>query len=115
MNKEYKVKSTKMISPKYEDTLGILNRTIEEFEFPYGTNKVSSVFQENKSLRKVILPETISELEGMCFYNCENLTVVEYKGTVSQWNNIYKGFSCFYGSGVTEINCIDGTVSVEAA
>lgn len=113
MKKEYKIKSFEMISPKYKTTFGILDGTIEEFEFPYGVNEVRDFLKENTSLRKVILPETITKLESMCFYNCENLTIVEYKGTISQWNNISQGYGCFNYTGVTEINCIDGNISIE--
>lgn len=112
MEKEYKIKSVEIISPKYEIALAILNGTIEELEFPYGATIVKTFLKNNTSLKKIILPETITKLEGMCFYNCKNLTIIEYKGTISQWNKISQGYGCFLNSGVIEINCTDGNISM---
>lgn len=111
MEKEYKLKSVEMVSPKYKDALAILTRNVETLEIPDGTRTVpDEIFRELESLKKVIIPVSVSKLEGLCFYKCKNLTLVEYKGTVEGWNNIYQGYGCFHESGVTEIVCSNGTV-----
>lgn len=115
MEKEYKIKSTKMISPKYKMALDILNGVATEVEVPDGcTRWESDIFYKNTYLQKIILPNSIKELDGLCFNGCTNLEKVEYKGTIEEWNKIQMGYGVFIDTPLlTEIICTDGTVVLE--
>lgn len=136
MEKEYKIKSVEMISPKYELALKVLNKTVEEIEVPYGTKSIYHQFENNTNLKRVILPETLSytgsgAFEGCTslnyikipkftnlpfglFNGCTSLLEINYDGTMSEWNSASSGLSSSwnYGSVIERVICLDGTITL---
>ncbi|MBR2876703.1 MAG: leucine-rich repeat protein [Clostridia bacterium] len=48
----------------------------------------SSAFAENKSLKSVVIPGSISDIYSDAFKNCTSIVKVIFKGSRSQWSNI---------------------------
>lgn len=76
----------------------------------------------NPNLKKLILPNTITKLPiGTVYYNSE-LQIIEFQGTVAQWNNIEKERQVSDDGEVStwilecplafEVQCIDGNVPI---
>ncbi len=88
--------------------------TAEEVLIPseidgYIVQKISSdAFRDNKTLKKVVLPETVESVESRIFYGCTSLTYVGLNSTLTNIGN-----SMFYGCTVlSEITLPVGITSI---
>ena len=62
-------------------------------------------FEGNDSLEKIIIPKSIKFIGEYAFRNCSNLTVIQYKGTIAEWNNLNKTLGL---TSQTVVYCTDG-------
>lgn len=61
---------------------------------------------QNTSIKKLILNNTITNIENHVCYHVEN---VVYKGTIAEWNNIFISSTAFRTG--TIIHCVDGDIT----
>ena len=114
MEKEYTIKSVKMISPKSQMAQKILDGTIEEIEIPENITKIpSGIFNSCINLKRVILPKSITKIEDWSFENCSSLKEIEYQGSVSDWNSISLSVWWNDRSSITTIICNDGNITIQ--
>lgn len=79
-----------------------------------GTKIPSNTFNKaTTSLTKLVLPDTITEIETNAFNMCTFLETITYNGTMEQWNSIslednWKGDAI----NITKIACLDGDIAV---
>ncbi len=73
--------------------------TIGEFAFAYCTN-----------LTTVTITKTLSRIEIGAFLGCGRLKNIYYNGTIAEWNNITKGSSWNFSTGIYTITCSDGII-----
>ena len=69
---------------------------ISKVEFEEGTTKIIDNILCNAKLKsgaKIIIPSSVTEIGSSAFYNCNNLTTVNFRGTEAQWNAISIGSS----------------------
>jgi hypothetical protein len=72
-------------------------------------------FPECKSLTSITIPNSVVEIGGWAFAMCDNLLVINYEGTVEQWNAIIKEDTWTEESSITTVHCTDGDVIIPAA
>ena len=69
-------------------------------------------FSSNNSvLTSVTISDSVTSIGDYAFYNCNNLTSVNYLGTMDQWKKIVKA-SQSLGSSIKKIICSDGTIEL---
>lgn len=105
------------------DYLAYFNIAGEEIRIPKGvaTMKYMPIFN-NRNLKKLILPNTLTKISLGAIYSNPELQVIEFQGTVAQWNNIEKerhvsneGEITTWIAGsplVVEVQCTDGNVPI---
>ena len=69
-------------------------------------------YSEYSWITSVVISDTVTEIQTCAFWLCENLSNVEFKGTMDQWLGITFGNQIFDGTQVTVVKCSDGDVSV---
>ena len=67
-------------------------------------------FAQCKQLKKIEIGENVKSIGNYCFIDCKSVEEVIYKGTIEQWNNLYKSSTWNYNSNITAVICTDGTV-----
>ena len=71
--------------------------------------------QNNENITSVSLPKNVT-MGRASFINCANLSIVQYAGTVEEWNTLYSsgkiGANTFANTQVTEIICNGGATPV---
>jgi hypothetical protein len=89
--------------------------SLEEINLPTNLNCINSnTFAFCHKLKRVVLPSTMQWLDDRLFWECDNLTNVNYKGTMSTWNNyVGKSSNWLEGSNVKEIICMDGIIECQ--
>ena len=51
------------------------------------------------SLTSIVIPDSVTSIGEWAFRDCTSLTSINYRGTQSQWNGIYKGSEWNYNTG----------------
>lgn len=91
-------------------------KTLTEIILPSTVNKIEvEAFSACEKLERVSIPATIT-LEARIFYDCEELTTINYAGTQAQWNDenfVSKcdGWDNEMPSGV-KVVCTDGVINL---
>lgn len=62
-----------------------------------------SVFEGCTSLKSIKLTTKLTGIGKNAFKNCKNLKTLIFDGTKEEWDNIYKGSGCFYGTQLMEV------------
>ncbi len=63
-------------------------------------------------LTSIAIPSSIKQINWHAFYNCKNLSVIVYYGTVSSWNSISKFAGWNEGVLTKKVGCSNGEVSL---
>ncbi|MBD5446275.1 MAG: leucine-rich repeat domain-containing protein [Treponema sp.] len=73
------------------------NQNIEEVTIKDGVEKIGLfAFYDCTNLKTITIPKSVTDIEQYAFYN-SGLKTVYYKGSESDWNNVYK-FAAFWGT-----------------
>ncbi len=74
-----------------------------------------AAFAGRNSLVAIEIPNSVVEIEGYVFRDCNDLTSITYLGTLAEWGTIEKGEDIFYSELKEEkkIICLDGIVGEE--
>ena len=90
-----------------EDAEKILAENPRCVVIPEGvTSFMSYPFADNASIEEIHLPKSITSIE-MAFKNNENLTVIEYSGTLAEWEKITNIYAMLETS-AKSVKCADG-------
>ncbi|MCR5723772.1 MAG: leucine-rich repeat domain-containing protein, partial [Treponema sp.] len=86
------------------------NVTSIESEFCYWAN-------QNGDLAELTIPVSVTNIKKYAFVCCNNLTTLNYSGTMAQWNaitkeNDWKYSLASYALGATVVKCSDGDVDL---
>mgnify|MGYP000777791135 FL=1 len=74
----------------YPKGLGIIDGALylKEIQFVDGVHTIPDYFcsyeNENDSLKKVIIPESVTSIGDNTFYNCKNITIYGYSGSYAE-------------------------------
>lgn len=85
--------------------------SLESIEIPYGENILDNTFRWCSSLTSITIPQSVTDIWKYTFSYCNSLTTINYKGTVEQWNAIYKSTDYDSDSGDYIVYCMDGYVA----
>ncbi len=71
----------------------------------------------NNDLVELTIPVSVTTIKTEAFYSCNNLTTLNYSGTMAQWDAITKASgwkydNVSYGLGATVVHCSDGDVDL---
>ena len=79
------------------------------------TNNVTSIGTDafkGCNLASITIPNSVTYLgPGFVAFN-DNLNIVNYNGTMNEWNNIVKGKNYLGYTFITTIHCIDGDIAI---
>ncbi len=76
------------------------NQNIEEVTIKNGVKNIGwFAFQNCTNLKTVTIPKSVTDIGQFAFYNT-GIKTVYYKGSESDWNNVYK-FAAFWGTNET--------------
>ena len=74
-----------------------------------------SSFSTNPYIEVINIPRTLNRLEGAVFSWCDNLKVVNYEGTIEEWEYIVKASDWDADSSNFIIYCTDGQITKDGA
>ena len=78
------------------------------------TNGITSIetqaFALCSSLKSIYIPQSVVSFGASVFYGCGELTLIEFEGTIDQWNQIEKTESWDNGMKTCTISCSNGTI-----
>ena len=86
--------------------------SVTSFTIPDSVPQIDGgAFANCEKLTSITLPNSITLIGNSAFWGCTSLTSINFAGTVEQWNAISKGENWNKNVPATEINCSDGTVT----
>jgi len=65
------------------------------------------------SLTSITIPASVTLISYSAFEGCSNLENITFLGTTTQWDNVTKRTNWKLGIPATQVQCSDGTVSIE--
>ena len=71
-----------------------------------------NTFYNSQSLKRCDIGENTTNIGPGCFIYCHSLESINYNGTKSNWNNIYKGNDWSLGIKASEVKCSDGNINI---
>jgi hypothetical protein len=83
---------------------------LNSFEVPQNVTRIGGCAFEGCLLTSFILNNKIEEIGADTFASCEQLSVIDFKGTVEEWNS--KNIRMYYPENC-DIRCINGTVKLQ--
>ena len=67
-------------------------KNITKVTFEDGMTKIPNYIMEDcTGLKEIIIPDSVTMIGECAFYNCTNLTTINFRGTQAQWNAISIG------------------------
>ncbi len=72
----------------------------------------SFAFAECINLNSVTIPSTITSIGQLSLSRCDSLIVINYQGTMEQWNSIQFGSEWNYGCPEITVHCTDGDITI---
>ena len=96
------------------------NKMIKTIILPDSVSKFSTgTFMDCSNLISISIPAGLTNWERMSFggysqtfYGCSSLTDITYRGTIEQWKSIDKGRFWSYGVPATVVHCTDGDTPI---
>lgn len=91
-------------------------RSLNNIALPEGYTELTTyTISLNFNLKEITLPSSITKLDDYCICNCNNLTTINYNGTMADWKNLIKG-TYYMGrfklnAPVKKILCRDGFIN----
>ena len=64
------------------------NKTQTDYSIPNGVTDIRGAFSYCKYLTNVTIPKSVTNIDYMSFYECNNLENIYYEGSKSDWNKI---------------------------
>ena len=58
-----------------------------------------------------MIPASVTDIADFAFDKCNELTVIDFKGTKEQWEAIKKGDKWDFNTGNYKIYCKDGSIA----
>ena len=95
-------------SIKFPDSLVSIGRSA--FQGNIGDSIWDGV--ESNNATSLVLPVSVRSIDYQAFSGCGNVSVLTYKGSVSQWNSISLADGWDTGFGAEYVQCTDGTVDL---
>jgi hypothetical protein len=115
--------SGKIVIPKMHD--GVPVTMVNSYGFNYNEYIIEVVMQKGIwvigrsafyncwRMKKVTIPDSVTQIDGHAFALCYHLTTIIYKGTVEQWEQMQRESTWLYGTeNVKKIVCKNGTVTL---
>ena len=91
---------------------GLTSVTIGDTTIPSGASRSvvigEKAFSSCENLTKVTIRNTVKSIGQRALDSCEKLEMVEYTGTLEEWNDVEKGAYWLANTLVTEIKCAGG-------
>lgn len=96
---------------------------IEKFEVKLPVKTINSrVFGYCHRLTSLTLPNSLQTIYAGCLNDCYNLTEINFKGTISNWNNLTvsgdwssQSLNAGWFNGTYKVHCIDGDTNLVAS
>ena len=86
---------------------------LRKVEIPEGVTDIESqAFKDCSLLQEVILPRSLGTIDDEAFYDCSSIYAIRYNGTIDEWTNITIGTDVFTEISITKIICIDGIIDI---
>lgn len=67
-------------------------------------------FRDCNGLTNITIPDGVTEIGVQSFSGCQNLRMINFTGTVAQWNAIPKGYNWDSGTPAYTVHCSDGDI-----
>ncbi len=94
-----------------EEGVKLFVNNVEQVNVTLTAKNISkNAFDGCSSINKLTLEKKVKSIGDYAFNNCLNIEAIEYKGSISEWNNITLGSSWNYGIKATYVQCSDGVV-----
>lgn len=82
---------------------------MQEVIIPAGVTKLANGSFRYCKMNKITLPKSLIEIDQWSFMYCENLTQIDYEGTMEEWYSVIKEWLWEYGS-TFKVVCADGVL-----
>jgi hypothetical protein len=69
-------------------------------------------FVSHKDITTITIPKSMIKINSYAFNLCDNLTTINYKGTMDEWNNVILGMNVNYKCPEITVHCTDGDVII---
>ena len=77
-----------------------------------GFMEIHEGFDQCMYVKRIVLPASITKIEGEILVSCVSLTTIDYAGTKNQWNAISKDSRWNYKAPALTISCKDGLIDI---
>lgn len=93
-----------------------LVKCLESVVFPEGLESIPYIMilsdEGRNSLKSVVFPSTLTTIEKKAFIGCQELSTIEFRGTMAQWKAVEKGERWNEGVCATLVKCSDGESAI---
>ena len=80
--------------------------------FPQSATSIGdAMFCRCSGLVSITIRNEVTSIEGWAFYNCVELEIINYEGTMEEWNAVAKANEWDIGTGDYTIHCTDGILN----
>ena len=84
---------------------------LEELVIPNGVEKIGrQVLPNVKTLKKLVIPTSVTEIGIFAFLGASALSEIEYEGTIAEWEQVTKKPAWVNTYKTNVVKCSDGEV-----
>ena len=98
------------VTMDYGNGFGYLSA--QKITLPDGFKEIHVGFDMCMYVKRIVLPASITKIEGEILVSCISLTKIDYAGTEAQWNAISKDSRWNYKAPALTISCKDGFIDI---